>query len=92
MIGAVTPGLRINQARATCARGTPRAIATAATVSLTATVTGTTTTGVAWAVDGVQNGNAAVGTITGTGNTVVYTAPAAAGAHAVTATSNALTT
>ncbi|WP_285727237.1 hypothetical protein, partial [Geothrix rubra] len=59
------------------------------TLSLTATVTGTTDTSVTWSVDGFQDGNATVGTLTGSGSTVTYTAPAAAGTHSVTATSNA---
>ena len=36
-----------------------------------------------WVVDGVTNGNAAAGTIQGSGNTVTYVAPAAAGTHIV---------
>ncbi len=56
------------------------------TASITATVTGTDNTGVAWYVDGIPSGNATVGTITGTGNLVTYTAPAAAGSHTVSAT------
>ncbi|HEX9010028.1 MAG TPA: hypothetical protein VF804_06650, partial [Holophagaceae bacterium] len=62
---------------------------TGATLTLTATVSGTTNTAVTWAVDSVANGNTSVGTLTGTGNTVTYTAPLAAGNHTVTATSAA---
>jgi hypothetical protein len=61
------------------------------TVGITATVTGTTQTAVVWTVDAVANGNATVGTLSGTGNTVTYTAPATTGSHTVTATSAANT-
>ncbi len=57
--------------------------------SFTATVSGSTNTAVTWKVDGVANGNTTVGTITGTGNTVSYTAPATAGSHTLTAISAA---
>ena len=59
------------------------------TQSLTATVTvtGTAATTVTWSVDGVAGGNSTVGTITGTGNTVTYTAPATSGTHSIVATS-----
>jgi hypothetical protein len=59
------------------------------TVGITATVSGSTNTAVSWTVDGVANGNATVGTLAGTGNTVTYTAPATTGSHTVTATSAA---
>ncbi len=49
-----------------------------------ANVTGTSNTAVTWSVDGVNSGNATVGTISNTGN---YTAPGTAGSHTVTATS-----
>ncbi len=62
---------------------------TGATTTLTATVTGSSNTAVTWTVDGVAGGNASVGTITGTGDSVTYTAPATAGSHTVTATSAA---
>ncbi len=58
----------------------------------TATVSGSPNTDVTWKVDGVADGNTTVGTITGTGNTVTYTAPATAGSHTLTATSAADTT
>ena len=54
------------------------------TQQFTAQVTGTTNTSVTWSVDGITGGNSTVGTISGTG---LYTAPAAAGSHTVTATS-----
>jgi len=60
-----------------------------ATHSFTASVTGTANGGVTWKVDDVANGNAAVGTVTGSGNTVTYTAPATAGRHTLTAISAA---
>ncbi len=59
------------------------------TQALTATVSGSSNTAVTWKVDGVANGNATVGTISGTGNTVTYTAPATAGSHTLTAISAA---
>ena len=52
----------------------------------TASISGVNTTDVAWAVDGVTGGNSSVGTIDGTG---LYTPPAVAGPHSITATSNA---
>ncbi len=60
-----------------------------ATQSFTASVSGLSNTEVTWKVDGVANGNATVGTISGTGNTVTYTAPAAAGSHTLTVVSAA---
>jgi len=60
-----------------------------ATQQFQATVTGSSTTAVTWAVDGVAGGNTTVGTISTTG---LYTAPEAAGQHAITATSAADTT
>ncbi|WP_306601923.1 right-handed parallel beta-helix repeat-containing protein [Geothrix sp. 21YS21S-2] len=62
-------------------------VSSGATASMTATVTGSTTTTVTWAVDGIAGGNTTVGTISGTGNTVTYSAPTAAGTHTVTAKS-----
>jgi glycosyl hydrolase family 39 (putative alpha-L-iduronidase) len=56
------------------------------TKQFTATVTGTTNTGVTWSVDGVLGGSSSTGTITTSG---LYTAPATAGSHTVTVTSNA---
>ncbi|HEY3269851.1 MAG TPA: right-handed parallel beta-helix repeat-containing protein [Geothrix sp.] len=62
-------------------------LSTGATTSFSATVTGSTNTAVSWMVDGVANGNATVGVLTGTGNTVTYTAPTSAGSHTLVATS-----
>lgn len=59
------------------------------TQQFTATVTGTSNTGVTWSVDGVNGGNSTTGTISSSG---LYTAPAAAGSHTVRATSVADTT
>jgi parallel beta-helix repeat protein len=63
------------------------ALAGSATMTFTATVTGATNTDVTWSVDGILHGNAAVGTLAGTGASATYTAPAAAGSHTVTAQS-----
>jgi len=52
--------------------------------SFTATVNNATDPSVVWSVDGILGGNSAVGAVTSGG---VYTAPGAAGAHVVTATS-----
>jgi len=59
------------------------------TTAITATVSGNSNTAVTWTVDGIANGNATVGLLAGSGNTMTYTAPAAAGSHTVTATSAA---
>ncbi len=59
------------------------------TRQFTATIEGTSNTGVTWSVDGVVGGNHSVGTISTSG---LYTAPANPGSHTVTATSVALTT
>ena len=61
-----------------------------ATLGITASVTGTSNRGVTWTVNGITNGNATYGTITGTGLSVTYTAPGAVPSPAtfnVTATS-----
>jgi hypothetical protein len=54
----------------------------------TATVAGTTNTGVTWSVDNVSGGNSTVGTITTGG---LYTPPAGGGTHTVRARSKANT-
>lgn len=64
-------------------------VSVGATASITATVTGATNTAVTWKVDGVSNGNATTGTVTGTGNTIIYTAPSVVGTHTLVATSTA---
>ncbi|WP_306589643.1 right-handed parallel beta-helix repeat-containing protein [Geothrix sp. 21YS21S-4] len=77
----VTVGVALNPASASLLAGS--------TASFTATVTGASSAGVAWTVDGIAGGNATTGTISGTGSTVTYTAPAAAGTHTLKATSAA---
>ncbi|MGA9566141.1 MAG: carbohydrate-binding protein [Candidatus Korobacteraceae bacterium] len=60
------------------------------TITLSASVSGTTNTAVTWSAAGIINGNPAVGTIAGTGLTVTYQAPAVvpqAASVIVTATS-----
>jgi parallel beta-helix repeat protein len=52
-------------------------------------ITGSTDTGVLWTIDGIQGGNATVGTLAANGKLVVYTAPAATGVHTLAATSTA---
>ncbi len=64
-------------------------VAPGGTAQFTATVQNTTNTAVTWSVDGVAGGNSSVGTISASG---LYTAPAQAGTHTVTATSVADTT
>ncbi len=46
------------------------------TLGITASVTGTTDTAVTWTVNSIANGNTTFGTITGTGLSVIYNAPA----------------
>ncbi len=59
-------------------------LAVSTTQQFTATVSGTSNTAVTWSVDGVNGGNTTVGTISTSG---LYTAPATASTHTVTATS-----
>src|SRR6266542_364786 len=63
---------------------TSASLTVSATKQFTATVNGTTTTGVAWSVDGVSGGTSTVGTVTTSG---LYSAPAVTGTHVVKATS-----
>jgi hypothetical protein len=63
---------------------TTATIAPSSTQQFTATIQGLTNTSVSWSVDGVAGGNATTGTITSGG---LYSAPAAIGAHKITATS-----
>lgn len=60
-------------------------LAPGATQQFSAAVSGTANASVQWWVDGVRNGNTAVGTISSSG---LYTAPSSAGSHRVTAVSN----
>src|SRR5579872_661983 len=65
-------------------------VATSQTQQFTATVTGNVSNlTVTWSVDAVAGGNATVGTISASG---LYTPPATAGTHTVTAASVALPT
>jgi len=64
-------------------------VSASGSLAFTAAVSGTSNTAVTWSVAGVVGGNASVGTISGSGTSAVYAAPAAAGSHLVTATSNA---
>jgi hypothetical protein len=57
-----------------------------ATQQFQATQNGTAISGATWAVDGVNSGNSTVGTISSTG---LYTAPAQAGTHTVSASTGA---
>jgi hypothetical protein len=59
------------------------------TAQFQASISGVTSSKVTWAVDGIAGGNSTIGTISSAG---LYTAPIAAGAHSVTATSTANTT
>ncbi len=59
------------------------------TQQFTPTVTGSDNTAVTWSVDGIAGGNTTVGTVDSNG---LYTAPATAAGHTVTATSVADTT
>jgi parallel beta-helix repeat protein len=68
---------------------TSASVTAAKTLSFAATVTGSSNTAVTWSVDGVSGGNTSVGTLTGSGNSMVYTAPAASGTHVVKAVSAA---
>jgi len=81
VVQPLPPGINVSvsPASATLAPGGTRAF--------TATVTGSTNTAVIWAVDGIANGNATVGTLSGTGNTRTYTAPSTPGNHTLRATS-----
>ncbi len=57
-------------------------MATGVAQQFTAAVTGGSSAGVSWSVDGVAGGNAATGTISSAG---LYASPTAAGAHTITA-------
>lgn len=56
-------------------------------VAVNAEVQGDPDPAVSWAVDGVENGNSTVGSITGSGTAITYTAPEAEGEHILAATS-----
>ncbi|HJW73858.1 MAG TPA: hypothetical protein VJ486_13625, partial [Geothrix sp.] len=61
-------------------------VTTGNTQAFTATVSGAANTTLTWAVDGLNGGSAAVGTISAAG---LYTAGTTAGAHTIRATANA---
>ncbi|MBI1754291.1 MAG: hypothetical protein HYR61_17135 [Acidobacteria bacterium] len=65
----------------------PSSLTVGAQVTLTAQVQGASSPAVTWTVDDVVNGNATLGTFTGSGNTATYTAPSAAGTHVLAAVS-----
>ena len=71
---------------------TTKSIVKSTTQAFTASVKGTSDTGITWTVNGVANGNSTYGTITGSGLSVTYHAPASVPSPAsfkVTATSTA---
>jgi hypothetical protein len=57
-------------------------------VALAATVSGTSSTGVSWYVNGILQGSSSVGTISGQGDTATYHVPSTAGTYTVMAVSN----
>jgi len=65
----------------------PTEVTAGGTLPLTAQIQGSTNPALTWTVDGLPNGDGTVGRITGSGTTVTYTAPAAAGSHVLAATS-----
>ncbi|HJV38507.1 MAG TPA: hypothetical protein VJ528_06695 [Geothrix sp.] len=67
--------------------GVPADVNVSDTVPVTAQVQGATNMAVTWTVDGVPNGNSEVGTISGSGNAVTYTAPTTEGSYVLAATS-----
>jgi len=67
--------------------GVPPTVTYGANLVMTAQIQGSTSTSVTWTVDNIANGNASVGTITGTGSTVTYVAPTNSGNHVLAATS-----
>lgn len=77
--GAVTGAVQVNPRTVLLAPG--------GTQTFTATVTGIPDGGVAWTVDGIAGGNGTVGTVSGSGASVRYTAPGSEGEHHLTATS-----
>ncbi|MBK9796367.1 MAG: hypothetical protein IPP58_07695 [Holophagaceae bacterium] len=67
--------------------GAPSDVISGDSASVTAQVQGSTNTAVTWTVEGIQNGNSTVGTISGSGNTVTYVAPANEGNYTLAAIS-----
>ena len=76
-----TPSMSVNIV------GVPTDASCGEAVPVNAQVVGAPSTDVAWSVDGIVNGNSDVGTITGTGDAAIYTAPASEGTHTLAATS-----
>ena len=73
----------------------PQTLAVSQPLAITASLTGTSNMAVTWAVNGVTGGNATYGTISGSGLSVTYTAPASVPSPAtfnITVTSQADTT
>jgi hypothetical protein len=67
-------------------QGAPADINIGDTLPVTAQVVGSINPAVTWTVDNILNGNADVGTITGSGNSVTYVAPVNEGTHVLAAT------
>ena len=63
----------------------PVHLAESQSVALLPAVTGLSSPAVSWTVDGIANGNPAVGTLTLNGRAMRYTAPAGSGSHTVMA-------
>ncbi len=74
----------VNAASAVVVSPASAAIAVSTTQQFTASISGNSNTTFTWSVDGVSGGNASLGTISASG---LYTAPATAGTHSITATS-----
>jgi hypothetical protein len=66
--------------------GAPTDLLSGDSVPVTAQVSGASNQTVSWTVNGIPNGSAEVGTITGSGNSVTYTAPATEGTYVLAAT------
>jgi parallel beta-helix repeat protein len=65
----------------------PASVTIGSNVPVSAQVQGLSSTAVTWSVDSIVNGDASVGTISGSGNTATYQAPSNAGSHMLAATS-----
>ncbi len=61
-------------------------VATSGALGFSASITGGISDQLQWSVDGTPGGNAAVGTVVGSGSSITYQAPATAGEHVLTAT------
>ncbi len=89
LAATATVSLTITAANTTVTVSPPSAavVVSTQTQAFTANVTGNSNTQVNWSVDGVAGGNTTVGTISASG---LYSPPATAGTHTVTATSVAV--